>query len=77
MSTDGAEKLSAILRAADALDRTRRQAVRSVRLLPEGEELCLVVSGAGDLRPELERLRDKGRFLYRLLDRPVRVVLGG
>ena len=69
------EKLAAILRVADALDRTRRQAVRSVRLLPEGEDLCLLVKGAGDLRPELESLRDKGGFLYRLLDRTVRVVV--
>jgi len=68
------EKLSAIIRVADALDRTRRQAVRTVRLLPEGEDLCLVVTGTGDLRPELESLQDKGRLLYRLLDRNVKVV---
>jgi exopolyphosphatase/guanosine-5'-triphosphate,3'-diphosphate pyrophosphatase len=68
------EKLSAIIRVADALDRTRRQAVHAVRLLPEGEDLCLLVTGAGDLRPELESLQDKGRLLYRLLDRNVKVV---
>jgi len=68
------EKLAAIIRVADALDRTRRQAVRSVRLLPDGEDLALVITGPGDLRPELESLQDKGRFLFRLLDRPVRVV---
>jgi hypothetical protein len=68
------EKLSAIIRVADALDRTRRQAVHHVRLLPEGEDLCLLVTGAGDLRPELESLQDKGRFLFRLLDRNVKVV---
>jgi exopolyphosphatase/guanosine-5'-triphosphate,3'-diphosphate pyrophosphatase len=68
------EKLSAIIRVADALDRTRRQAVRTARLVPEGEDLCLVLTGAGDLRPELESLQDKGRFLFRLLDRAVRVV---
>jgi len=68
------EKLSAIIRVADALDRTRRQAVRAVRLLPDGEDLALVVTGPGDLRPELESLQDKGRLLFRLLDRPVRVV---
>jgi exopolyphosphatase/guanosine-5'-triphosphate,3'-diphosphate pyrophosphatase len=68
------KKLAAIIRVADALDRTRRQAVRSVRLVPDGEDLELVVAGAGDLRPELESLQDKGRFLFRLLDRTVRVV---
>jgi exopolyphosphatase/guanosine-5'-triphosphate,3'-diphosphate pyrophosphatase len=69
------EKLAAIVRTADALDRTRTQAVRSVRLLPDGEDLCLAVSGRGDLRPELEALKDKGRFLFRLLDRPVRITV--
>jgi exopolyphosphatase/guanosine-5'-triphosphate,3'-diphosphate pyrophosphatase len=68
------EKLAAIIRVADALDRTRRQAVRAVRLVPEGEDLSLVLTGAGDLRPELESLQDKARFLFRLLDRTVRVV---
>ena len=31
----------------DALDRTRCQAVHAVRLLPEGEDLCLRVAGGG------------------------------
>jgi exopolyphosphatase / guanosine-5'-triphosphate,3'-diphosphate pyrophosphatase len=69
------EKLAAIIRTADALDRTRRQSVRVVRLQPDGEGLCLVVTGEGDLRPELEALKDKGRFLFQLLDRPVRIVI--
>jgi exopolyphosphatase/guanosine-5'-triphosphate,3'-diphosphate pyrophosphatase len=68
------EKLSAIIRVADALDRTRRQAVPVARLVPDGEDLCLVVTGAGDLRPELESLQHKGRLLFKLLDRNVRVV---
>jgi len=68
------EKLSAIIRVADALDRTRRQAVPCVHLVPDGEDLCLMVTGAGDLRPELESLQDKGRLLFQLLDREVKVV---
>jgi exopolyphosphatase/guanosine-5'-triphosphate,3'-diphosphate pyrophosphatase len=68
------EKLAAIVRAADALDRTRRQAVCTVRLRAQGEDLDLEVAGTGDLRPELEGLKDKGGFLFRLLDRQVRVV---
>jgi len=68
------EKLSAIIRVADALDRTRRQAVHSARLVPDGEDLNLVIVGKGNLRPELESLQDKGRFLFRLLDRAVKVV---
>ena len=48
--------------------------MRTVRLVPDGEDLALVITGPGDLRPELESLQDKGRFLFRLLDRAVRVV---
>jgi hypothetical protein len=33
-----------------------------------------MVTGAGDLRPELESLQDKGRLLFQLLDREVKVV---
>ena len=69
------EKLAAILRVADALDRSRRRAVHSARLDCSQEEIPLVIHGVGDLRPELESLQDKGRLLYRLLDRPVRVVV--
>jgi exopolyphosphatase/guanosine-5'-triphosphate,3'-diphosphate pyrophosphatase len=69
------EKTAAILRVADALDRTRRQAVAHVRIIPDGEELTLVIQGGGDLRPELESLQDKGRLLFHLLDRPVHVVV--
>jgi exopolyphosphatase/guanosine-5'-triphosphate,3'-diphosphate pyrophosphatase len=69
------EKLAAILRVADALDRTRRQAVSRVRVLPDGEDLTLLIHGGGDLRPELESLQVKGKLLFKLLDRPVRVVV--
>jgi exopolyphosphatase/guanosine-5'-triphosphate,3'-diphosphate pyrophosphatase len=69
------EKLAAILRVADALDRTRRQAVSQIRMHSDGEDLTLLVHGGGDLRPELESLQDKGRLLYRLLDRGVHVVI--
>jgi exopolyphosphatase/guanosine-5'-triphosphate,3'-diphosphate pyrophosphatase len=69
------EKLAAIIRVADALDRTRRQSVHQVRLQEDGEDLRLVVIAAGDLKPELESLKDKGRLLFRLLDREVNVVV--
>ena len=69
------EKLSAILRVADALDRTRRQAVAKVRVVPDGEDLTLMIHGGGDLRPELESLQVKGKLLFKLLDRPVGVVV--
>jgi exopolyphosphatase/guanosine-5'-triphosphate,3'-diphosphate pyrophosphatase len=69
------EKMVAILRAADALDRGRRQAVQSARISLEGDEAVLRIEGTGDLRPELESLQDKGMLLFHLLDRPVRTVV--
>ncbi|MBI4912889.1 MAG: Ppx/GppA family phosphatase [Acidobacteria bacterium] len=69
-------KLAAILRAADALDRRRRQVVRRVELRDEGEYFTLSVEGLGDLRAELEALQDKGDLLFRLLDRPVEIRAG-
>ncbi|NTV75950.1 MAG: hypothetical protein HGA66_17325 [Holophaga sp.] len=69
------EKLAAIIRVADALDRTRRQSVRLVRLVADGDDLTLRVTATGDLKPELESLKDKGRLLFRLLDREVAVVV--
>jgi exopolyphosphatase/guanosine-5'-triphosphate,3'-diphosphate pyrophosphatase len=69
------EKLAAIIRVADALDRTRRQSVRMVRLIADGDDLTLRVTGTGDLKPELESLKEKGRLLFRLLDREVDVVV--
>jgi len=69
------EKLAAIIRIADALDRTRRQSVREVRLVPDGDDLTLIVTGTGDLKPELESLKEKGKLLFRLLDREVNVIV--
>lgn len=69
------EKLAALLRVADALDRSRRQAVRSVRVSLEAEEALLHIQGTGDLRPELESVQEKGLLLFRLLDRPVRTLV--
>jgi exopolyphosphatase/guanosine-5'-triphosphate,3'-diphosphate pyrophosphatase len=69
------EKLAAILRTADALDRGHRQGVHSVRLSLELEEALLHIQGPGELRPELESLQEKGQLLFRLLDRPVRTLV--
>ena len=67
------EKLSALLRAADALDRRRRQSVRSIRSEDGGERLRLVLGAAGDLEPELEALREKGNLLFGMLEFPVEI----
>lgn len=68
-------KLTAILRAADALDRRRRQSIQRLRVDEDGESLCLVVEGGGDLEPEAEAFHEKGQLLMRLLDRPLGLVL--
>ncbi len=69
------EKLAAILRTADALDRGHRQAVHSVRLNLETEEALLHIQGSGDLHSELESLQEKGLLLFQLLDRPVKTLV--
>jgi exopolyphosphatase/guanosine-5'-triphosphate,3'-diphosphate pyrophosphatase len=69
------EKLAAIVRVADALDRTRKQSVKSVRLEMMSEEVVLRIHASGNLKPELESLQDKGRLLFHLLDTPVRIAV--
>jgi exopolyphosphatase/guanosine-5'-triphosphate,3'-diphosphate pyrophosphatase len=69
------EKLAAILRAADALDRGHRQAVHSARISLEAEAAVLHLQGSGDLHLELDSLQEKGLLLFRLLDRPVRTLV--
>ena len=61
-------KLSAILRLANALDADHLQKVKDVRLLPEDEDWVLEVEGAGDLT--MERLAVAGP--RRLPDRGLR-----
>ena len=69
-------KLAALLRAADALDRRRRQAISDL-LVEEGDDgvLILRIQGQVGLEPELEALDRKGALLVELLDRPMRVRL--
>ncbi|HJU82610.1 MAG TPA: Ppx/GppA phosphatase family protein [Holophagaceae bacterium] len=66
-------KLVAILRAADALDRRRRQSVRDLRVELDGDRARFHIQGAGDLSPELDALEDKGGLLGQLLDRCVEI----
>ncbi len=72
---DTVRKLSALLRAADALDRRRRQSVLDLSLAEADGVLTLRILGPGDLAPELEALDRKGALLVEVLDRPFRVVL--
>ncbi len=69
------QKLAAILRLADALDRRREQRVHSARLRVSDEELVLEVVAAEDgvdLGPEREAVERKGRLLSDLLDLELR-----
>ncbi len=68
-------KLSAILRAADALDRRRRQAIRAIEVSITDEALRVVAGGAGDVGPELEAFREKSALLGSLLDRRIEIAL--
>ncbi len=70
------QKLAAILRVADALDRRRDQRIRKASLSILGGDATLTAQGAAgfeDFAPEREALADKGRLLERLLGRKLRV----
>lgn len=68
-------KLAAILRAADALDRRRRQAVHGLSAAVDDGILRLCLEAAGDVEPEIEAVREKGALLGSLLDRRVEVTV--
>ncbi len=60
------QKLAAILRVADALDRAHRRRIRDVEVRPRGDRLVLLAPGAGDLTIERMALREKGRMFEEL-----------
>jgi exopolyphosphatase/guanosine-5'-triphosphate,3'-diphosphate pyrophosphatase len=69
------QKLAAILRVADALDRRRDQRVRKAGLRVNGGEMALTAQGAigfADFASEREALASKGRLLEKLLGRKLR-----
>ncbi|NWJ39608.1 MAG: Ppx/GppA family phosphatase [Geothrix sp.] len=68
-------KLAAILRAADALDRRRRQSVRHLAVEVDDQRLHLILDAAGDVDPEMEAFLDKGALLGTLLDRWIEVTV--
>lgn len=69
-------KLAAILRAADALDRRRRQTVQGLSVEVEEEVLRVRLKASGDLDPEIDAFREKGALLGALLDRRVEITVG-
>lgn len=65
------EKLAAVLRVADALDRRRVQIIRAVHLEVEEGRALIRVDGPEDVRPERTSVLEKGLLLEAILDRPL------
>jgi exopolyphosphatase/guanosine-5'-triphosphate,3'-diphosphate pyrophosphatase len=66
------DRLSALIRIADALDREHQQQVTSVRAAVEGKELVLTVNGTGDLLPERWAVQRKAEMAERIFGLRVR-----
>ena len=57
-------KLSGLLRIADGLDRRHESRVREIRCtLPRAKGVCVKVSGATDLKAEIEGAREKAKLM--------------
>ncbi len=67
--------MAALLRIAEALDRSQYQLVRGVRVTHAGTAVTIHAAAREDARLEVWAARQRTRLLARLLDRPVRVVL--
>jgi exopolyphosphatase/guanosine-5'-triphosphate,3'-diphosphate pyrophosphatase len=67
------EKLAAILRIADGLDRSHRQIVTSVACRVKARRLELEASARADCEPELDAARKKANLFERVFDRDVRL----
>lgn len=68
--------LSAMLRVADSLDRSRAQIVEGVRLRRQGQQWLLRVAGRGDIELELWAAQRNIRPLEEELGGPITVVSG-
>ncbi len=64
-------KLAAILRAADALDRSHTQAIRDVRISVKDDQVVIQVPSAGDFAAEKRALITKGRMFEQVYGRTV------
>jgi exopolyphosphatase/guanosine-5'-triphosphate,3'-diphosphate pyrophosphatase len=65
------EKLAAILRIADGLDRSHRQVVASASCRVRSRKIELEVSARADCEPELDAARKKADLFERVFDRGV------
>ena len=64
-------KLSAILRAADALDRSHTQTINKVNVVVDEEQVTLVVPNAGDFSAEKRALAEKGKLFEQVYGRTI------
>lgn len=62
-------KLSAILRAADAFDRSHNQAIRDVKVLVKEDEVVVEVPKVGDFSTEKRALVSKGKLFEQVYGR--------
>ena len=62
-------KLSALLRAADALDRSHNQAIRKVKVFVKEEEVVVEVPMVGDFSAEKRALVSKGKLFEQVYGR--------
>lgn len=67
------DRLAAILRVADALDREHEQQVTGVRAELDGKKLDLHVAGSGDLLPERWAVKRKAEMMEKVFDLTVRL----
>ena len=74
---DVVDRLAAILRIADALDREHEQQVTDVVATVDGNELVLAVHGPGDLLPERWAVQRKAKLAERVFDLRVRFSIPG
>jgi exopolyphosphatase/guanosine-5'-triphosphate,3'-diphosphate pyrophosphatase len=66
------DRLAAIVRIADALDREHQQQVTGVHAMVQGKDLVLAVDGTGDLLPERWAVQRKAEMAERIFGLRVR-----
>jgi exopolyphosphatase/guanosine-5'-triphosphate,3'-diphosphate pyrophosphatase len=68
------DKLAALLRIADALDREHQQQVEDVLVEVEDDRVTLRLRGRGDILLEKWSVKKKGKLFERVFDRRLRVI---
>lgn len=64
-------KLAAILRVADALDRTHTETIRDIKVIPEEDQVLIEIKGRNDLVTEKRALSEKGVMFEQVYGRPI------